>query len=727
MAARSIDTRLSRRRFVQVVSLGTAGFAVGCSDTQPPSATPPAAAPEPATLSDLNTFIRIGSDNAITVIVKHLDKGQGTTTGLAAIVAEELGAEWVQMRTEFAPADASRYNNLFFGPTQGTGGSTSIANSWMQLRNAAAAAREMLRAAAAERWQVDSAATRVERGQVIAGDKIATFGELAAAASKITPPAEPTLKDPSEFTLLGTHLPRLDSAAKTDGSQQFTMDLSRPGMRIAVVARPPRFGGRATNVDASAALAVPGVEEVVEIPRGIAVLADSFHSATKGRQALVIEWDDSTAEMRGTEQIRRDFRAFLDKPGIVTRNEGDTSVAVADAATTLTTDFEFPFLAHTTMEPLDCIAEVTADGVELWTGSQLQTVDQAVAAAIAGVDPAKVTIHTQYAGGSFGRRATPDADVVGEAVSIAMAQTDKRPVKVIWSREDDVTGGRYRPMAIHRITGSLAADGTITGWDQRIVSQSIAKGTPFEAMMENGIDPSAVEGARELPYAIPNLRVDLHLADTGVPVLWWRSVGHTHTAYATEVFLDQLAREAGQDPLELRRRLLEGQPRFLAVLNKAAEAAGWGESLEAGRGRGIALHKSFNSFVAQVADVTISESGELTVDRVVCAVDCGFALTPDVVKAQMEGGIGYGLSAALREAVTMTDGVVDQKNFDTYRPLRIHEMPDIDVQIVNSGEAPTGVGEPGTPPVAPALANAIAAATGQVVTALPIATQVRDG
>ncbi|MEM8982964.1 MAG: xanthine dehydrogenase family protein molybdopterin-binding subunit [Pseudomonadota bacterium] len=727
MAMRSTDVRFSRRRFIQVVSLGTAGFAVGCSDTTTNSTAPANTGAATVTLSDLNTFIRIGSDNAITVVIKHLDKGQGTTTGLAAIVAEELGADWSQMRTEFAPADATRYNNLFFGPTQGTGGSTSIANSWMQLRSAAAAARDMLRAAAAERWQVDMATTRAEGGQILAGDKQATFGELAAVASAQQAPTEPSLKDPTEFTLLGTHLPRLDSAAKTDGSQQFTIDITRPGMRIAAIARPPRFGSRATRVDAEAALAIPGVEEVVEIPRGVAVLADSYYTANKGRQALTIDWDDSAAETRGSEQIRRDFRSYLDKPGIVTREDGDPSTAIANAATTITTDFEFPFLAHTPMEPLDCVAEVSANGVEIWAGSQLQTVDQAIAATIAGVDPANIKIHTQYAGGSFGRRATPDADVVAEAVSIALAQTDKRPVKVIWSREDDVTGGRYRPMAIHRITGSLDADGTISAWDQRIVSQSIAKGTPFEAMMENGIDPSAVEGARELPYAIPNLRVDLHLADTGVPVLWWRSVGHTHTAYATEVFLDQLAREAGHDPVELRRRLLLGQPRFLGVLNKAAEAAGWGEPLATGQGRGIALHKSFNSYVAQVVDVTISPSGELNVDRVVCAVDCGFALTPDVVKAQMEGGIGYGLSAALREAITLTDGVVDQKNFDTYRPLRIHEMPAIDVHIVNSGEAPTGVGEPGTPPVAPALANAIAAATGQVVTALPIAAQIRDG
>ncbi len=717
-------TALNRRHFIQVLSLGSAGFVVGCGETDEAETAAAASRTETAAL---NHFVRIGADDTVTVLIKHLDKGQGITTGLSAIVAEELGARWDQMRSEFAPSDPARYNNLFFGPIQATGGSTSTANSWMQMRTAAAAARDMLRAAAAERWQVEPASVRIEDGTVRAGSSSATFAELAADAANVTPPAEPALKDPSTFRLLGTHLPRLDSAAKTDGSQKFTLDLSRPGMQIAVLARPPRFGGVVSDVDASAALAIDGVTEVVQVPRGVAVLADSYFAASRGRAALSITWDDSAAETRGSAAMRADFRALLAEPGLEVRNDGDAPATLAAAETVVSADFEFPFLAHTPMEPLDCLVELGPDRLDIWAGSQLQTVDQGAAAAQCGFTPDQVHIHTQYAGGSFGRRGTPDAHGVTEAVSIAKAMQTPTPVKLIWSREDDVTGGYYRPMALHRIHASLNEEGKITSWDHRIVSQSILKGTPFAATIKDGIDNSAVEGASDMPYPIDNFKLDAHFPDTGVPVLWWRSVGHTHTAYATEVFVDRLAREAGQDPVEFRRRLLAGQPRYLAVLDKAAEAANWGEELESGHGRGIAVHKSFNSYVAEVVDVRVADDGALSVERVVCAVDCGIALTPDVVKAQMEGGIGYGLSAALREAITLTDGIVDQKNFDRYRPLRINEMPVIDVHIVNSGEAPSGVGEPGTPPIAPALANAIAAATGTMITVLPIGDQLKKG
>ena len=713
---------LSRRLFLQSASLGSAGFLVGCGES-PDSAGTTAVDDVTATL---NAFIKVASDDTITVIVKHMDKGQGITTGLAAIVAEEMGADWSQMRTEFAPSDPTQYNNLFFGPVQGTGGSTSVANSWMQLRMAAAAARDMLRSAAAERWQTEIGATRVEAGRVVGANREVSFGQLAAAAGDMAAPADPPLKNQAEFTLLGTNLPRLDSAAKTDGTQVFTMDLVKPGMLTAVVARPPKFGAKVRSFDATAALAVDGVREVVEIPRGVAVVADSYYSATRGRSALTVEWDEAGAETRSSTDIRRDFAALLGEGGLVVRNDGDAPGAIGDSARSITTEFDFPFLAHAPMEPLDCLVQMKDGELDIWCGSQIQTLDHGNAAAAAGIAPENIRIHTQYSGGSFGRRATPDSDFVSEAASIAAALEGDAPVKLIWSREDDIQGGRYRPVALHRLRAAVADDGAITAWDHRIVTQSILKGTPFEAFMENGIDSSAVEGAGDLPYAIPNLRVDLHMAKTGVPVLWWRSVGHTHTAYATEVFLDQVAREVGRDPYEMRRELLADQPRHLAVLEKAATEAGWGTDLGPGRGRGIAVHKSFNSYVAEVAEVTIGEDGALSIDRVVCAVDCGYALTPDVVRAQMEGGIGYGLSAALREAITLTNGIVDQKNFDTYRPLRMHEMPKIEVHIVNSGEAPTGVGEPGVPPAAPALANAIAAATGQVVTGLPIATQLRD-
>ncbi|MEO1037192.1 MAG: molybdopterin cofactor-binding domain-containing protein, partial [Pseudomonadota bacterium] len=447
------NVNMNRRRFIQVVSLGSAGFAVGCSDK--PAATGTAVDSAEIIESTMNAFVKIASDNTITVVAKHLDKGQGVTTGLAAIVAEEIGADWSQMRTEFAPADSSRYNNLFFGPVQGTGGSTSIANSWTQLRTAAASAREMLRAAAAERWQTDLAATRVEGGRVVGDNREVSFGQLAEAAAAMTAPVEPSLKDPADFTLIGTHLPRLDSAGKTDGSAKFTIDLTRPGMRTAVILRPPKFGASVASYDAAAALAVPGVLEVVEVPRGVAVLADSYFSATRGRAALTVEWDEAGAEQRSSAQIRRDFAALLNETGLVARNDGNALETIDQAARTLSTEFEFPFLAHAPMEPLDCLVEISDGEVDIWTGSQLQTVDQNIAAQIAGVAPQNVRIHTQYAGGSFGRRAVPDSDFVAEAVSIAKAQSGSAPVKLIWSREDDITGGRYRPMALHRVRASV--------------------------------------------------------------------------------------------------------------------------------------------------------------------------------------------------------------------------------------------------------------------------------
>ncbi|MEM7707093.1 MAG: xanthine dehydrogenase family protein molybdopterin-binding subunit [Pseudomonadota bacterium] len=719
---------LNRRRFLQVSALGGAGFLIGCSesDTAAPAAQTEAAAPLPAAIdAELNAFVKIQADNTVTVVVKHLDKGQGVTTGLPAIVAEELDASWSQMRTEFAPADANRYANLAFGVVQGTGGSTSIANSWEQLRLAAAGARAMLVQAAAEQWGVAADTIAVADGRVTSGDQSASFGELAGLAAAQTPPERPALKDRSEFKLLGTNLPRLDSADKTDGSTEFTIDVKRPGMLMAVVARPPRFGGKVASFDASKALEVPGVARVVEIPRGVAVLADSYFTANKARGMLEVEWNFDDAENRSSSELEADFTAMMDQPGLEARNDGDAPAALGSAAQTIEQEFHFPFLAHATMEPMDCVVELASDGCEIWTASQIPTLDVGTTAAITGLDPSSIKIHTRFAGGSFGRRAVPDSDFVAEAVMIAKAIDGEAPVKLLWSREDDMAAGRYRPMAVHRVRAGLDEDGKISAWHHQVASPSILSGTAFAAMMTSELDPSVVEGTTDLPYAIPNVRVDGYQPQTGVPVLWWRSVGHTHNAYAVEVFFDQLARTMGRDPYELRKELLTEHPRHLAVLNKAAEEAGWGTDLGPGRGRGIAVHESFNSFVAEVIEVTMAEGGNFSIDRVVCAVDCGFALTPDVVKAQMEGGIGYGLSSALREAITLTNGEVDQKNFDRYRPLRISEMPKIEVHIVNSGEPPTGVGEPGTPPSAPALANAIADATGRSISRLPIADQLK--
>ncbi len=732
-----IDTRhlvrpgLSRRGFLKVVGLSGAGFMVGCSessDTAPVADAGPVAAPEPVTNTVMGPFVKVGSDNSVTVLVKHLDKGQGVTTGLPTIVAEELDADWSQMRAEFAPADASKYNNLFFGPFQGTGGSTAIANSWMQLRQAAAGARAMLVDAAAQRWQVPAGEITVSKGVVshAASGNEASFGELAVAAADMTPPAEPALKDPKDFTLIGTHVPRLDSDAKTDGSAKFTLDITLPGMLTAVVQHPPKFGATVESFDGAAALDVPGVTDVVQIARGVAVVADNFWSAKKGRDALEVVWAEADAEQRGTDELMDEYKVLAEQASLPARSDGDTAAIFANADDVIRREYAVPFLAHATMEPMDCVVELRSDACEIWNGAQLHTGDQFVAAQITGLQPEQILINTQFAGGSFGRRAVPDSDYVAEAIMVAKAINGRAPVKLIWTREDDMAAGRYRPMSYHIMEGVLDDDGNISAWRHRVAVQSLLAGTAFEGMIQDGVDGSSVEGSRGLPYTIPNMQVDLANAEgVGVPVLWWRSVGHTQNGYVTEAFFDEMAAAAGKDPYELRRDLLQNHPRHLGVLELAAEKAGWGEDLGEGRGRGIAMHESFGSFVAEVVDVTVDDDGGYTVDRVVCAVDCGIAVNPDVIKAQMEGGIGYALSAALREEVTLAAGEVQQRNFDLYRPLRINEMPDIEVHIVPSAEPPSGVGEPGTPPLAPALVNALADATGKRIYRMPIGNQLK--
>jgi len=719
---------VSRRNFLQVSSLAGAGFMIGCDskNTEAPVAKRAEVSIEEKQVfadTQINLFIRVATDNSVTVVVKHLDKGQGVTTGLPTIVAEEMDADWSQMKWEFAPADAKKYANLLFG-VQGTGGSTSVANSWMQLRHAAAAARAMLVEAAAEQWQVAASEIEVKQGVLThASGKQGRFGDFAAKAAAITPPTEPSLKNPEDFKLIGTRVARMDTPEKTDGSAIYTIDIKRPGMWVALVAHPPKFGGSVRSFDDTKARQVSGVNEVVQIPRGVAVLADSFWSAKKGRDALKIEWDFSVAETRSTEQLFNDFKTVLAQPGAVARTEGNLAL-LASATQKIEAEFEFPYLAHATMEPMDCVIELNESGCEVWTGSQLQTVDHGVVAAITQLPPEKVKIHTQFAGGSFGRRAVPDSDFVAEAAMIVKAIDGRAPVLLQWTREDDMSAGRYRPMSVHQMKAGLDENGNIVAWHHRLATQSFLQGTPFEGLIENGVDGSAVEGARGLPYAIPNIQVEQHLVDVGVPTLWWRSVGHTHNGFATEVFFDELAVAAGKDPYQFRRTLLQQHPRHLAVLDLAAKQAGWDRALPDGQGRGIAVHESFGSFVAQVAEVTLLDNGGVRIDRVVCAVDCGVAINPDVIKAQMEGGIAYGLSAAMREAVNLIDGEVQELNFHLYRPLRMHEMPEVEVHIVASGEAPTGVGEPGVPPSAPALVNAIYAAGGKRIRKLPIGQQL---
>jgi isoquinoline 1-oxidoreductase beta subunit len=676
-----------------------------------------------------NAFVRIGSDNTVTVVAKHLEMGQGVYTGLATIVADELDAAWAQVRIEGAPADAARYNNLFWGAAQGTGGSTAIANSWDQLRHAGAAARAMLVAAAARQWNVAAAAVSVRDGVVSGGGKKATFGELAVAAGREAVPTEVKLKDPKDFVFIGRHVPRKDAKAKSNGSALFTADVKLPDMLTAVVAHPPRFGARVKSFDAQSA-SLPGVRYVIEVPNGVAVVATSFWAAKKGRDALKIEWDEASAAKFSSADILAEFKRLAGRPGIVARSEGDAAKAMASAVKTLDAAFEFPYLAHAAMEPMDCVVKLSATGCEIWNGAQSQTGDQIAVAQVVGLKPADVRINMLYSGGSFGRRANPAADYLVEAASIAqgLASAGKRdvPIKLVWTREDDMRAGYYRPAYYHTLKAGLDADGNVVAWQHRIVGQSILSGTAFEgAMVRNGVDATSVEGASSLPYAIPNLAVDLHSPAVGVPVLWWRSVGSTHTAYSTETFIDELAQAAGKDPVAFRRALLAKHPRHLGVLELAAREAGWGKPLAAGkagekRGRGVAVHESFNTYVAEVVEVTVKADRTFSVDRVVCAVDCGIAVNPDNVRAQMEGGIGFGLSAALYGAITLDNGAVQQSNFHDYPVLRIDAMPKVEVHIVPSTAKPTGVGEPATPVIAPALANALAAATGQRLRNLPL-------
>ncbi|WP_333841145.1 xanthine dehydrogenase family protein molybdopterin-binding subunit [Pelomicrobium sp.] len=676
-----------------------------------------------------NAFLRIAPDNTVTVIVKHLEMGQGVYTGLPTLLAEELEVDWKQVRVEAAPADVARYANLAWGgAAQGTGGSTSLANSWEQLRRAGAMARQMLITAAAQTWNVGAGGLKAEKGFVIdpqSGRRL-SYGELTAKAASLPPPTDVKLKTPSQWRLIGRSVPRKDSPEKVNGAAVFAVDVKLPGMLTAVVARPPRFGGRVKRFDAQKAKAMPGVKAVVEIPQGVAVVATDFWSALQARNALVIEWDETRAFTGGSEELFRRYAELAQQPGTVARKEGNAEAALDSAARRLGATFEFPFLAHAPMEPLSSVVRLTDEVCEVWAGSQLQTLDQAVAARIAGLPPERVRIHTLLAGGSFGRHANPTADYIAEGVAVAAAtRALGAPIRLMWTREDDIRGGYYRPLYVHRITAGLDTAGRPVAWLQRIVGQSILKGTPFEGMMKDGIDPTSVEGATNLPYTIPHLQVELHTVDIGVPVLWWRSVGSTHTAFSTEVMMDMLAHAAGQDPVAFRLELLAKHPRHAGVLKLAAEKAGWGRALPRNRGQGVAVHESFHSFVAQVAEVTVRDEGTFSVDRVVCAVDCGVAVNPDVVRAQMESGIVFGLSAALYGAITLKDGTVVQSNFSDYPVLRLDETPKIEVHIVKSEAPPTGVGEPGVPPIAPAVANALFAATGKWLTKLPLRLKER--
>ncbi|WP_084627667.1 xanthine dehydrogenase family protein molybdopterin-binding subunit [Elstera litoralis] len=709
--------RPSRRQFLIGAAVTGAGLSIGMP-------APGVKAQAAAALSNpFPTYIRLTPDNKVTVLAAHMDMGQGIYNGIATLVAEELGADWSLVTVEGAWGDIKAYGNVTWGGAmQGTGGSSGIASSWVRYRQAGAVARTLLVSAAAKAWGVPAAEIKVENGQLShASGKKAPLGAFADAAAKEALPASVELKSPDRWTLIGNAAHRrYDSAIKAKGQQDYTIDVQLPGQLVGMILHPPLFGATLKSVDATAAKAVPGVTDVVTITRGVVVLAKDTWSAMKGREALVVTWDESKAEKRGSAQIMADYRALAAKPGTLVEERGSAATGLAGAVKTLEATYEFPYLAHAALEPLNAVVRKDGEVLEVWGGHQMPDLYQGLAAKIAGTTPDKVRLHVMKTGGGFGRRAVIDGDIIAEAVETAKAINFRAPVKLQWTRENDMAGGRYRPLMLHQVKVGLDAKGAITGWQHHIVGQSILIGTPLEAFaVKNGVDATSVEGVAQSPYALPNFRVEVTNTQSPVPVLWWRSVGHTHTAYAMETMIDEIARTAGQDPVALRRQLLKDHPRPLAVLNALAEKAGWDKPLPAGRFRGIALHESFGTMVGMVAEITLQKQG-FKVENVVAVVDCGVAVNPDQIAAQIEGGVGFGLGAILREELPLEAGRVAVLNFDGYLPLRIDEMPKVEVHIMPSTAAPTGIGEPGVPVIGPAVANAVAAATGKRVRVLPM-------
>ncbi len=709
----------SRRDFLRFGALAAGGLLLGV--TMPAGcATAGAGRPEASGKPFApNAFVRVGEDDTVTVLVPHSEMGQGTYTTAAMLVSEEMEADWSKVRAESAPVDPA-YNHTVYG-VQMTGGSTSTWTEFERLRKAGASARVMLVAAAAQRWGVATTECRAERGHVHHPNtkRHASFGSLAREAARLTPPKDVELKDPKTFTIVGRVTNRVDTPDKTNGRAVFGMDVRLPGMLVAVIARPPVFGGRMISFDADVAKATPGVKDVIAIPRGVAVVADGFHAARLGRDALKIQWDDGPQGALDSKTQGEEYATLARGPGAVARNDGDAPGAIAKAARTIEAVYDLPYLAHAPMEPLNCVADVRRDGAEVWVGTQFQTGDRDAAAEEAGLPKEQVKLHTTLLGGGFGRRAVVDSHFVREAVQLSKAVG--RPVKVIWTREDDMRGGYYRPRAHHAVTIAFDASGMPTAWSHRTTSQSLMAGTPFEAFtVKDGVDDTAVEGVRELPYAIPNVRIEWMRAPGVVPVLWWRSVGHSHTAFVVETLVDEMAHAAGQDPVAFRRALLAKQPRLLRVLDLVAAKSGWGGPLAAGRGRGIAMHASFESVGAAVVEASVGPDGRPRVHRVVGVIDPGTVVNPDAAKAQVEGGTTFALSAALFGEITFAKGRVEQSNFRDYPILRMNEMPTVEAHVMDSGEKMGGVGEPCVPPVAPALANALFAVTGKRIRRLPI-------
>jgi isoquinoline 1-oxidoreductase beta subunit len=714
------DLMLSRREFVTASAAG-ASLIVGFRLPRPVWA----AAARPLAPFAPNGWITIDARGLVTLVVDRSEMGQGAVTGMAMILAEELDADWSLVRLGEAPTDPSRWVRRM-----STGGSASIRGSWDTLRQAGAAAREMLRAAAAQAWGVPLEECSCDAGTVVhrpTGRSLA-YGQLVERAAGLEPPEHPRLKDPGEFRIIGRPMKRLDTPPKVDGRARFGIDVVVPNMLVASIERAPTLGGRVASYDDSAARAVDGVRYVValegthgkpigdvfpaRVESGVAVVADSYWQAATGRRALEVAWDPGPHGQLGSEGIAAELRRLAGQPGAVARSEGDVQGALRRAATVIEAEYQVPYLHHATMEPMNCVADVRADGCEIWAPTQTQSAAQDVAAKITGLPPEKIRVHTTFLGGGFGRRL--ETDYIAEAVLVSRAVG--RPVKVVWTREDDVRHGFYRPATYNRFAAGLDAEGRPVAWSHKLVCPSILA---FKGWLEEEVDRTSVEGAANLPYAIPNLEVRAVNAEIPVPLGFWRSVGSSHTAFVTECFLDEVAHAAGADPYEFRRSLLTHHARHRRVLEVAAERSGWGAPPPAGRARGIAVAESFGSFVAQVAEVSV-EAEAVRVHRVTCVVDCGPYVNPDGVQSQMEGGIVFGLTAALHGEITLERGRVQQSNFHDYPMLRLRDMPEVDVHIVPSTEEQGGIGEPGVPPIAPAVCNAVFAATGRRVRKLPI-------
>jgi isoquinoline 1-oxidoreductase beta subunit len=718
-------TGLQRRTFLKVAA--GSGFALGAfpfaaSAQQQPAAGGLKPSQQPA------AFVRIAPDGIVTVTVNRLEFGQGTHTGLALVLAEELDAEWSKVRSVHGDANPA-YADPIFGMHL-TGGSNSIHNSYLQYRELGARTRAMLVAAAAEQWKADAATLRSEGGFVLGpGGRKLSYGELAEAAMRQPVPEKVALKDAKQFRLIGKPTGRLDAQAKSSGHQSYGIDVRLPGMLTAVVARPPVFGAKLRAVDDSAAKAVPGVKAVVRVPvdrggEGVAVIADGYWPAKQGRDALKLDWDSGALGKPDTTALLAQYRELARQPGL---KKYDADMApLATAPQKISAEYVFPYLAHAPMEPLNCTVAFDGSKAELWMGTQMPGLDAMAAAKTLGVAPQAVQVHTQMAGGGFGRRAIPTSDYVVEASNVAKAARAagiSGPVRTLWSREDDIRGGYYRPLHVHRAEIGFDAQGNILAWDHVIVGQSILKGSPFEDfLVKDGIDGTMVEGMKE-PYELP-MRLTVHHTDVNVPVLWWRSVGSTHTAYAMETLLDEVARSTKQDPVALRLRLMGGKhPRHEAALKLAVDRSGYGKrQLPPGRAWGIAVHESFNSVVAYVVEASV-DKGVPKLHEVTAGVHCNLAVNPLSVEAQVQGAALMGLGMCLPgAAITLKDGVVQQSNFGDYVVARITDMPKITVHIVPSADAPTGMGEPGVPPLAPAFANAVARITGKTPRELPFAS-----